>query len=93
MRTLLRSLWCRVAMAGLVLGLFGSSPAWAAEVSEADARRIRSVIEAQIAAFRADDATRAFSYAAPGIRREMGTPERFVAMVRSSYPVITARPR
>ena len=84
MRSLLHSLWCLVAVAALAC----STVARGADLSKADARHIRSVIEAQIAAFRADDAPRAFSYAAPGIRRELGTPERFIEMVRSSYPVV-----
>ncbi|HEY4956607.1 MAG TPA: DUF4864 domain-containing protein, partial [Caldimonas sp.] len=46
------------------------------------------VVEAQLAAFAADDAKRAFSYAAPSIREMFGTPERFVAMVRAGYPVV-----
>ena len=86
MRTVLRNLWCVVALIGLAWG--SVARAADSEVTEVDALSIRSVIEAQIAAFQADDAKRAFSYAAPGIRREVGTPERFVEMVRTSYPVV-----
>jgi hypothetical protein len=57
-------------------------------VSKADAQKIRAVIQAQLAAFAADDAKRAFSYAAPGIRDMFGTPEHFMAMVREGYPVV-----
>ena len=57
-----------------------------------DARAVREVIEAQLDAFRHDDAARAFSYAAPDIQKAFGTPERFMAMVRTSYPVVY-RPR
>jgi hypothetical protein len=84
MKALLRSVWCVVALFALASG----AVAQATEVDEADAHSIRSVIEAQIAAFLADDAPRAFSYAAPEIRAQMGSPERFVAMVRTSYPVV-----
>jgi len=49
---------------------------------------VRKVIEAQIEAFRRDDAERAFSYAAPDVRKMFGTPERFMEMVRSSYAVV-----
>lgn len=63
-------------------------PARAAGVSKADARKVRAVIEAQLAAFAADDAKRAFSYATRDIREMFGTPERFVAMVREAYPVV-----
>jgi hypothetical protein len=65
-----------------------SVPAAAQPVSAADARAARSVVAAQLDAFANDDAERAFSYAAPAIRRMFGTPERFLAMVRASYPVV-----
>jgi hypothetical protein len=61
-------------------------------VSDADARAVREVIEAQLDAFKRDDAPRAFSYAAPGIRASFGTPENFMAMVRDGYAVVY-RPR
>jgi hypothetical protein len=54
----------------------------------ADARAVREVVEAQLDAFRRDDAVRAFSYASAGIRAVFGTPENFVAMVRTSYAVV-----
>jgi hypothetical protein len=57
-------------------------------VSAADAKAVRGVIEAQLAAFAADDADKAFSYAAPGIRAMFVTAERFLAMVRQGYPVV-----
>ena len=54
----------------------------------ADARAVREVIEAQLDAFRRDDAARAFSLATPGIRETFGTPENFMDMVRSAYAVV-----
>jgi hypothetical protein len=63
-------------------------PAQAEPVSAADTRAVRAVVEAQLEAFAADDAKKAFSYAAPSIREMFGTPERFVAMVRAGYPVV-----
>jgi len=66
--------------------------AWAAgpgDVAGADARRVRAVVQAQLDAFAAGDAARAFGYAAPAIRAMFGTPERFMEMVERSYaPVI-----
>lgn len=57
-----------------------------------DARAIRAVVEAQLAAFRAGDDEAAFSYAAPAIRARFGTAAAFMAMVREGYaPLI--RPR
>jgi len=58
------------------------------ELLRAGAQQVRDVIQAQLDAFAADDARRAFSYAAPGIRRMFGTPERFLEMVREGYPVV-----
>ena len=49
---------------------------------------IRRRTEAQLDAFAADDAKKAFSYAAPSIREMFGTPERFVEMVRAGYPAV-----
>lgn len=70
------------------LGLAASLAAHAGSVSKADAQKVRAVIQAQLDAFASDDAKRAFSYAAPGIREMFGTPERFLAMVREGYPVV-----
>jgi hypothetical protein len=53
---------------------------------------VRSVIESQLAAFKRDDGREAFSFASPTIRQIFGTSERFMAMVRDSYPAVY-RPR
>lgn len=79
---LLRKLMLTMAM------LLASLAAGAAEVSRADAKAARAVVQAQLAALAADDAVRAFSFAAPPIRDQFGTAERFVEMVRKSYPVV-----
>ena len=80
----LRSLIRAIAALGLATAL----SAQAAGVSRADAQKVRAVIQAQLAAFAADDARRAFSFAAPGIRQMFGTPQRFLEMVREGYPVV-----
>src|ERR1041384_5187484 len=89
-------LWKRTmtAIAKIALLLFcrGPSVGYGQSVPAADARAVRAVIEAQLEAFRRDDAPRAFSYAAPGIRESFGTPEKFMAMVREQYAVVY-RPR
>ena len=73
----------------LLLGLgLGVGVARAEAVTEADARAARAVVSAQLDAFANDDAKRAFSYAAPSIRAMFGTPDRFLAMVRTGYPVV-----
>jgi hypothetical protein len=77
----------------LVLLFFGfaAAPA-AAQVPAEDARAIRAVITEQLDAFARDDARHAFSLAATGIRERFGTPEAFIDMVRTGYPVVY-RPR
>ena len=63
--------------------------AGAADVlARADARQVRAIVEAQLDAFARDDAVRAFSYAAPSIRSMFGDAERFMEMVRRSYPLV-----
>ncbi|HSC62843.1 MAG TPA: DUF4864 domain-containing protein [Caldimonas sp.] len=69
---------------GVALGAAAASP----PVSEADALAARTIVGAQLEAFAKDDAQRAFSYAAPSIRAMFRTPERFLAMVRTGYPVV-----
>jgi hypothetical protein len=51
---------------------------------------IKKTIGAQVAALKAGDATRAFSFATPGIRAQLGTPGNFLAMVRSAYGALIA---
>jgi Domain of unknown function (DUF4864) len=60
----------------------------AAPLADQDARAVRQVIEAQLEAFAAGDADRAYSYASPEIRAQFGDAKRFIAMVRSGYPMI-----
>jgi Domain of unknown function (DUF4864) len=78
-------------LAALVLAL-APLAAPAQSITAKDAAAVRTVIEAQIDAFRKDDAARAFSYATAGIRMTFGTPENFMEMVRSEYAVVY-RPR
>jgi Domain of unknown function (DUF4864) len=70
----------------------GTAPPHAASapapVSASLARRARTVVQAQLNAFAADDASRAFSFASPGIRKAFDGPEHFMAMVKAHYPVV-----
>ena len=75
-----------------LLALSTAAPVHADPVSPADTRAVRTIVEAQLDAFAADDARRAFSYAAPSIREMFATPDQFMAMVRGGYPVVY-RPR
>jgi hypothetical protein len=80
---LLRRLWC-----ALCLCLLLPVAAGAAVLAEADARAVRQVVQAQLDAFAADDAERAFSYASASIRAQFGDAASFMAMVRSGYPMV-----
>jgi len=50
-----------------------------------DTATFRSVIEGQIAAFRAGDGPAAYGFAAPVIKRMFPSPDQFMAMVRRGY--------
>ena len=78
-----------LAVASLAAALFGTAGvAHAADVSRKDAADIRAVVQAQLDALAVDDADRAFSFAAPGIRKMVGNAQNFLEMVRSGYPVV-----
>lgn len=64
------------------------TPVHAAPLTPADEKSVRSVVEAQLAALAKDDAVKAFSYAAPNVRRAFGTASRFLSMVQNDYPVV-----
>lgn len=70
----------------------GSSLAQDRAVSSADATGIQSVIDRQIAAFRADDGATAYSFAAPSIQKMFPSVPRFMDMVRRGYAPVY-RPR
>lgn len=72
---------------GAMLGLLAPVAAGAA-LAEPDARAVRQVVEAQLAAFAADDAERAFSYASASVRAQFGDATNFMGMVRSGYPMV-----
>lgn len=78
----------RLAILGLLAGGVAAGVAAPGDVSEAEARAVRAVIQAQLDALAADDAERAFAQAAPAIRQQFGQAERFVAMVKQHYPVV-----
>lgn len=83
----------RAGAVALTMALALWLPPAAASADEAvDPAAIRSVIEEQIAAFGRDDGPSAFSHASPAIRRQFGTPERFMQMVRQAYRAVY-RPR
>ena len=71
-----------------LIGLLVPAAAGAAVLAEPDARAVRQVVEAQLEAFAADDAARAFSYASESIQAQFGDANNFMAMVRSGYPMV-----
>lgn len=73
--------------AGPLSALAQAQPAYP-QPSAADARAIRTVIEAQLDAFRRDDAQAAFSHAAPAVRKAFRTAERFIDMVKDGYAIL-----
>lgn len=75
----------RLIMCLLAAFLTFALPLRADSLSPDDEAQFRSVIEDQIAAFRADDTARAYSHAAPMIRQIFPDPERFMGMVKQAY--------
>ncbi|MER3482665.1 MAG: DUF4864 domain-containing protein [Meiothermus sp.] len=55
------------------------------DVPPQDQTAVQAVIQAQINAFKKDDALTAYSFAAPGIKQMFGSPEVFIEMVRRGY--------
>ena len=57
-------------------------------IARSDAAAIRSVITAQIDAFRHDDAEGAYRIASPQIETRFGNAATFLAMVKTTYPAV-----
>ena len=83
MQWLRRCLGCVVA-----LSLLMPAAARAEALAGPDARAVRQVVEAQLEAFAAGDAERAFSYASASIQAQFGNANNFLAMVRRGYPMV-----
>lgn len=78
----------RYAFAGIILSSALLSPT----VQAQDATIIRQTITAQLVALQQQDSAAAFALAAPTLQAMLGSPERFMAMVRSGYaPIIAPR--
>ncbi len=54
-------------------------------IAPADATAIQRVIQNQMAAFKIDDWTAAFAYAAPGVQEKFQNPQIFSQMVTTAY--------
>jgi hypothetical protein len=68
--------------------LFLAASALSALADEAENPAIEAVIGDQIAALKADDFAKAFTYASPMIQGMFGTPETFGEMVKQGYPMV-----
>ncbi len=89
---MIRSLLARGLTLLVLAAATGARADDATPLTPADRSAIRGVIEAQIAAFRADDGVAAFGFASPSIQRQFGDPVTFLTMVKTGYlPVY--RPR
>jgi len=76
----------------VLLFLASAAVTRAEDIAPTDRAAIAKVIQDQIAAFRVDDAARAFGFASPGIQAKFGTAEQFLEMVRTGYfPVYRAQ--
>ena len=64
------------------------APAQADALSAKDEKAVQTVVQSQLAAFAKNDANKAFSYAAPELRKTIGSASAFMAMVKSGYPVV-----
>lgn len=72
----------------VLLALSALLPAHASMLSAQDDKAVQTVVQNQLAAFAKDDAEKAFSYASPELRKIIGNSSAFMAMVKSSYPVV-----
>ena len=75
-----------------ILVLHGSLVTSETVASELAKDNAKAVIEAQIEAMAIDDWSKAYSYAAPAIRKRFGSPQRFKEMVLKGYKIVY-RPR
>ena len=57
-------------------------------LSMSDEKKVLAVVQAQLKAFAADNAKQAFALATPALQTQFGTPDNFMAMVRTTYPVV-----
>lgn len=79
----------RIWLHGWLLSLLLAAAAFAQPaLTDTDAQAVRATVEAQLAAMAADDAERAFSFAASGIREQFGDAASFMTMVRRGYPMV-----
>ena len=74
-----------LGVAALVAVAVVAPVAAADKPTSADRRAIEATIRQQLDAFRSDDAERAFGFASPDIRRQFGSSDNFMRVVRERY--------
>ena len=72
----------------LASALFAAATLARAQSATADPAAFERIITSQITAFRADEGVKAFAHASPAIRRQFGTADNFMAMVKQGYPQV-----
>lgn len=77
-----------LALSAAFLALQALVPLHAEAISAKDEKAVQTVVQSQLTAFAKDDADKAFSYAAPELRKTIGSSSAFMAMVKNSYPVV-----
>ena len=83
-----KSLVCALFLGTVTLPALPQGALPSGVLSEGDSRAVRAVVEAQLKALAAGDATRAFSHAAPAIQQQFQDAATFDQMVRRSYPML-----
>jgi hypothetical protein len=77
-----------ILLAVIAVAALAAPPAGDAALPAEEWKAIRQVIDEQLQALKAGDGTKAMTYAAPDLRAQFGTPERFLRMVRQSYSAL-----
>jgi hypothetical protein len=86
------SAWTLAALLLAAIPAAGQPRPQETTLSVAEWAEIRTVVGAQLAALKAGDGDRAFGYASPGIRAQLGNAAGFMQMVREGYvALVTAR--
>lgn len=80
--------WSLVFAAVLAGGLFASEPPRATAPRAASVQVVQQVVQQQLQALSAHDATRAFALADPELRTQFGTADSFLQTVRDEYPML-----
>lgn len=73
---------------GCITSLWTTASLASDAVSKVDAKAIHVVVKSQLDAFSKDDAVRAFDLATSSTRAQIGSPDRFLRLVKEQYDAI-----